>query len=97
MAPDTNGELMRPGLIFISLFAVLIVMYVRLTDALGTVGTVLLQAALILVILIGALWFWYTKRRSGWIFFGDEEGRDPGAHPDSKDDDESADEFRQAS
>ena len=97
MAPDTNGELMRPGLIFISLFAVLIVMYVLLIDFLGTVGTVLLQAALILVLIIGALWFRYTKRRSGWLFFGDDEGRDPGAHPDSKDDDESADEFRQAS
>ena len=96
MAPDTNGDLMRPGLIFISLFAVLIPMYVLLIDFLGTMGTVLLQAALILVLVFGALWFRYTERRSGWLFFGDDEGPGPGAYRDRKDD-EPADEFRQAS
>jgi hypothetical protein len=68
---------MRPSLVFIGLFAVLILVYILLIDSLGTLGTFLLQAALVAVVLAGAIWFRYAKRRSGWLFFGDDETAEP--------------------
>lgn len=91
MAPDINGESMRPGLVFIGLFAVLVFVYILLIDSLGTLGTFLLQAALVAVVLGGATWFRYTKRRSGWLFFGED------ANESTETDDESSDQFRKAS
>ena len=64
---------MRPGLVFVGLFAILIGFYVLLQDSLGSLAIFLLQAALVFVVLAGATWFRYAKRRGGWLFFGDEE------------------------
>jgi len=63
---------MRPGLVFVGLFAILIGLYLLLQDTLGSLSTFLLQAALVLVVLAGATWFRYVKRRSGWLFLGDD-------------------------
>ena len=96
MAPDINGESMRPGLFFVGLFAVLIFTYVLFIDSLGTLGKFLLQAALVILLLAGATWYRYAKRRSGWLFFGDDEDSDS-ENPKPTDGDESDDEFRKAS
>ena len=64
---------MRPGLVFISLFAVLVLVYALLRDSLGPFVTFLLQAALVVVVLAGAAWFRYVKRPKGWLFFRDED------------------------
>jgi O-antigen ligase len=95
-APDINGEIMRPGLVFVGLFAVLILVYVLLLDSLGTLGTFLLQAAIVLVVLAGATWFRYAKHRTGWLFFGDEEHGEPQDSSAESESDGSTDEFRKA-
>jgi UPF0716 family protein affecting phage T7 exclusion len=48
---------MRPGVIFVGLFALLIAVYAFLASTLGTVLTFLLQAAIVLVLLAAAVWF----------------------------------------
>lgn len=72
---------MRPGLVFVGLFAILIGLYLLLQDTLGSLSTFLLQAALVLVVLAGATWFRYTKRRSGWLFLGDDTASDDASAP----------------
>jgi hypothetical protein len=94
--PDRNGERMRPGLFFVGLSAVLIFTYVLLVDDLGTLGKFLLQAALVILLLASATWFRYARRRSGWLFFGDDESGEPEKRKPS-DSDESDDELRKAS
>jgi hypothetical protein len=87
---------MRPGLVFVGLFAILIGLFVLLQDSLGSLSIFLLQAALVFVVLAGATWFRYAKRRRGWLFFGDEDEaiEEPVAQTDA--DAESA-EYRKAS
>ena len=92
-----NGESMRPGLLFVGLFAVLILVYVLLIDSLGTLGTFLLQAALVMMLLAGAIWFRYAKRRSGWLFFGDDESTEPDSATANPDAEETDSELRKAS
>ena len=72
---------MRPGLVFVGLFAILIVLYLLLQDALGSLSTFLLQAALVLVVLAGATWFRYAKRRNGWLFLGDDSASGDASAP----------------
>ncbi|MCY4582080.1 MAG: hypothetical protein OXE50_04670 [Chloroflexi bacterium] len=47
---------MRPGLVFIGLFALLMVVYFSLQSTLGTVTTTLLQVGIVLTLLGSALW-----------------------------------------
>lgn len=47
---------MRPGLVFIGLFALLMVVYFSFQSTLGTVTTMVLQAAIVLALLGSALW-----------------------------------------
>ncbi len=47
---------MRPGLVFISLFALLMVVYFSLQSTLGTVTTTVLQVGIVLTLLGSALW-----------------------------------------
>lgn len=47
---------MRPGLVFIGLFALLMVVYFSFQSMLGTVMTIVLQAAIVLALLGSALW-----------------------------------------
>lgn len=47
---------MRPGLVFIGLFAMLMVVYFSLQGTLGTVATVALQVVIVLTLLGSALW-----------------------------------------
>jgi hypothetical protein len=56
---------MRPGLVFVGLFAVLIAVYALLQDSLGSTATFLLQAAIVVVILAGAIWYRQVKNRQG--------------------------------
>lgn len=87
---------MRPGLVFVGLFAVLFVLYALLRDSLGTLTIFLLQLALVLVVLAGAGWFRYSKRRKGWFFFGEDgEDDEDGDRPHDSDDADS--EIRKAS
>ena len=86
---------MRPGLVFVGLFAILIVLYLLLQDTLGSLSTFLLQAALVLVVLAGATWFRYAKRRSGWLFLGDDRASDDDSAP--VDADPESTEYRPAS
>ena len=72
---------MRPGLVFVGLFAIVIGLYFLLQDTLGSLPTFLLQAALVLVVLVGATWFRYAKRRSGWLFLGDDTASDDASTP----------------
>ena len=64
---------MRPGLVFVALFAVLTTMYVLLIDSLGSLSTFILQASLILLVLVIALRFRYTRNRNYWLLFRDEQ------------------------
>ena len=57
---------MRPGLVFLGLFALLLVVYALLADRLGTVPTFVLQAAIVLVILGAAIWFRRLRETRGW-------------------------------
>ena len=69
---------MRPGLVFVGLFAVLIVVYALLQDTLGSTATFLLQSAIVIVILGAAAWFRRIRNRRGWSLFRDEpEERGP--------------------
>ncbi len=47
---------MRPGLVFIGLFALLMVVYFSFQSTLGAVTTIVLQAAIVLALLGSALW-----------------------------------------
>ena len=47
---------MRPGLVFIGLFALLMVVYFSFQSMLGVVTTIVLQAAIILALLGSVLW-----------------------------------------
>lgn len=47
---------MRPGLVFIGLFALLMVVYFSFQSMLGVVATIVLQAAIVLALLGSALW-----------------------------------------
>lgn len=89
---------MRLGLVFVGLFAVLIMVYVLLIDSLGTIGTFLLQAALVLVVLAGAIWFRYAQHRTGWLFFRDPAEEDePAVATAESETDDSENELRKAS
>ena len=83
---------MRQGLVPIGLFAVLVSVYILLIDFLGTVEVFLLQGAIVAVVLGGAIWFRYTKRSSGWLFFREDDIE----ATDTAVDDESSDQFREA-
>lgn len=96
---------MRPGLVFIGLFLVLMAFYFLLRDSIGATWTFVLQAALVMVLLGGAVWYRFAKQRSGWFFFRtdneepDELAQDDKPAPKSKADstDDSADDIRKAS
>ena len=47
---------MRPGLVFVGLFALLMVVYFSLQSTLGTVTTTVLQVGIVLTLLGSALW-----------------------------------------
>ena len=47
---------MRPGLVFIGLFALLMAVYFSLQSTLGTITTIVLQAAIVLALLGSAVW-----------------------------------------
>ena len=47
---------MRPGLVFIGLFALLMAVYFSFQSTLGTITTIVLQAAIVLALLGSALW-----------------------------------------
>ncbi len=47
---------MRPGLVFIGLFALLMAVYFSFQSTLGTVATIVLQAAIVLALLGSAIW-----------------------------------------
>ena len=70
---------MRPGLVFVGLFAVLIAVYALLQDSLGSTVTFLLQAAIVLVILAATIWFRQIRTRRGWFMFGEDDDESPGA------------------
>ena len=56
---------MRPGIVFVVLFAVLIGLYLLLADTLGTVPTFLLQAGIVLMIIGAARWLRRARQQSG--------------------------------
>jgi hypothetical protein len=87
---------MRPGLVFVGLFAILIAIYALLLDSLGALGTFLLQASLILVVLAAATWFRYTKHRKGGPFFGADEGGDSQNFSAASNDGDSTNDSRKA-
>lgn len=53
---------MRPGFVFLALFALLMAVYFGFQGTLGTVTTILLQTAIVLALLGSA--FWLRKRFS---------------------------------
>ena len=55
-ACGTKRWSMRPGLVLIGLFALLMVVYFSFQSTLGTVATIVLQAAIVLVLLGSVLW-----------------------------------------
>ena len=52
---------MRPGLVFVSLFALLTAVYVGLSDQLGSVTTFMIQAGMVILILAASIW-WRTRK-----------------------------------
>jgi hypothetical protein len=74
----------------------LIGLYLVLQDTLGLLATFLLQAALVFVVLAGATWFRYGRRRTGWLFFGDDT--EATGEPSTEDEtDAESEEYRKAS
>ena len=55
---------MRPGIVFVVLFAFLIGLYLLLAGTLGTVPTFLLQASIVLMIIGAARWFRRARQQS---------------------------------
>ena len=47
---------MRPGFIFIGLFALLMAVYFSFQSVLGTGVTILLQTAIVLVLVVSVMW-----------------------------------------
>ena len=64
---------MRPGLVFIGLFAVLIGVYLLLEDTLGSLATLLLQGAIVMVILAAATWYRQLHTNPGFGLMHDNE------------------------
>jgi hypothetical protein len=62
---------MRPSLVFVGLFAVLIVVYALLRDSLGSSLIFALQAAIVVVLLAGAIWFRRSRENGGLSLLGD--------------------------
>ena len=56
---------MRPGIVFVVLFAVLVGFYLLLADTLGTIPTFLLQAGIVLMIIVAARWLRHTRQQRG--------------------------------
>ena len=84
---------MRPGVIFVGLFAVLIAVYAFLASTLGTVLTFLLQAAIVLVLLAAAVWF--RKLRTAQVRHAQE--REPEAALTAQADTETVEGMQKAS
>jgi hypothetical protein len=83
---------MRPGVIFVGLFALLIAVYALLASTLGTVLTFLLQAAIVLVLLAAAVWFRRLRTAQVWH----AEKREPGPALTAQADTETADGMQKA-
>ena len=64
---------MRPGLAFVGLFVVLLVIYALLADTLGSVQTFVLQAGIVLMLIGIARWFRRSRSQGRWPLFSDEE------------------------
>jgi L-lactate permease len=84
---------MRPGVVFVGLFALLITVYALLASTLGTVLTFLLQAAIVLVLLAAAVWF--RRFRTAQVWHAEE--REPEAALTAQADTETADGIQKAS
>jgi hypothetical protein len=67
---------MRPGLAFVGLFTVLLLIYFTFRESLGALPISLLQLAIVLAVLASAGWYRYSRHRKGWFFFGDDEAKD---------------------
>ena len=84
---------MRPGVIFVGLFALLIAVYALLASTLGTILTFLLQAAIVLVLLAAAIWF--RRLRTAQVRHSEE--REPEAALTTEADTETTDGMQKAS
>jgi len=62
---------MRPGVVFVGLFAALVVLYLLLEDTLGTALTFLLEAAVIVSLVVAVVWFRNSRARS-WNLLSDD-------------------------
>ena len=78
---------MRPGLVFIGLFAMLIAVYALLSDSIGAGPTFLLQAVIVVVLLIAALWLRRTaaSRRASAQPDTDNDGSGEQEPPNAED------------
>ncbi len=63
---------MRPGIVFVGLFALLTALYVLMASSLGNVLTFILQAAIVLALLGAVLWFRKLRSMSGGGFLSDD-------------------------
>lgn len=62
---------MRPGVVFLGLFAILVVLYLLLADTLGRALTFLLEAAVIVSLVVAVVWFRRTRTGS-WSPLSDD-------------------------
>ena len=62
---------MRPGLVWVGLFTILLIIYMTLRDSIGTLLTFLLQLAIVIAVLAGASWYRYSNSPKGGFFFSD--------------------------
>ncbi len=72
---------MRPGLLFIGLFGLLIGVYLLLAETLGHVLTFLLQAAIVIALIVAVTWFRKQRHLQRWSLFADEGESTPSDHP----------------
>ena len=68
---------MRPGIVFVLLFVVLIGLYLLLADTLGGPVTFALQAGIVLMVLGGARWLRRARRSGGWRLFAKDDVASP--------------------
>ena len=71
---------MRPGVVFVVLFGILVTVYLLLADRLGAPATFVLQAGIVLMVLGAARWLRRARDRGGWRLFSDD---DPAPSPEA--------------
>ncbi|MCH8847521.1 MAG: hypothetical protein IIC32_00930 [Chloroflexi bacterium] len=71
------GDLVRPAIAFVLLFAALITLYLLLADRLGGPATFALQLGIVLMVIGAARWLRRARSHGRWRLFADDDPASP--------------------